>query len=162
MITTRHLPGRILTSRLLLATWFATVFPGCAMLQPDLEEPRVEVAGLRMLPMENNTPEFEIDLRVINPNDHNLSLRGISYTINIEERDLVTGVANNLPEIPAYGEATITLTATLSVLEGIRLITDLLQRPRDKLNYAFNAQLDLGAIMPDLTISETGVISLAK
>ncbi|MGI9309770.1 MAG: LEA type 2 family protein [Gammaproteobacteria bacterium] len=130
------------------------------MLQPELEEPRVEVVAFRMLPMEDNTPRFEIGLRVINPNDADLNLRGISYTVNIEERQLITGVANDLPEIPAYGEETITLTAALNLLDGLRLIADLVQRPRDSLSYELNAKLDVGTILPDITISETGVIAL--
>jgi LEA14-like dessication related protein len=138
----------------------ASVFSGCTMLQPELEEPRVEVIAIRMLPTEGNVPKFEIGLRVINPNDRGLQLRGISYAVNIENRQIIAGAANNLPEIPAYGEARITLTAALSLIDGLQLIADLLQDPRDVLNYELNAKLDVGAIIPDITISETGTIPL--
>ncbi|HEY8940740.1 MAG TPA: hypothetical protein VIM59_11140, partial [Cellvibrio sp.] len=69
----------------------------CANLQPKLEQPTVKVAGLQLLPAQGFTQPIEVSLLIANPNDRDLSLRGISYTVGIENFDVLSGVSNELP-----------------------------------------------------------------
>ena len=86
--------------------------PGCASLQPNFETPGVTVTSFRILPSSGLAPEFEIGLRVTNPNAQALNLRGVAYTASLDGRELIEGVANDLPTIEAYGTGDVTLTAT--------------------------------------------------
>ncbi|HTF85971.1 MAG TPA: hypothetical protein VL987_15415, partial [Cellvibrio sp.] len=55
---------------------------GCANFQAGLEKPTVKVTGLRLLPSQGGLNQrIGVDLAILNPNDRDLSLRGISYTI---------------------------------------------------------------------------------
>ncbi len=138
-----------------LAVWLSA----CATLQPDFETPTVQVVSVALLPPENLAPRFAVTLRVMNPNRSALSLKGAAYTIRIEDQEIVSGVANDLPKIPGYGEEDVTLDATLNWLEGLRLLEDLSRNPRDSIEYELKAKLDVGALIPAIRISDKGTLS---
>jgi LEA14-like dessication related protein len=146
-------------TRSLLLTGLAVWLSACATLQPDFETPTVQVVSVALLPIENLAPRFAVTLRVMNPNRSDLALKGAAYTIKIEGQEIVSGVANDLPRIPAYGEENVTLTATLNWLEGLQLLDDLTRNPRASIAYELSAKLDVGALIPAIRITDAGTLT---
>jgi LEA14-like dessication related protein len=146
-------------TRSLLLTGLAVWLSACATLQPDFETPTVQVVSVALLPLENLAPRFAVTLHVMNPNRSDLVLKGAAYTIKVEGQEIVSGVANDLPRIPAYGEENVTLNATLNWLEGLQLLDDLTRNPRQSIAYELNAKLDVGALIPAIRITEAGTLS---
>ncbi|MBD3647047.1 MAG: LEA type 2 family protein [Pseudomonadales bacterium] len=136
------------------------VLQACAGLGPQYEAPTVTLNSLRAIPSGGALPSFEIGLHVVNPNSKALKLRGVVYTISLEGHEIIKGAGNNLPVIEAYGEDDVTLTASANLLSGLGLITDLLNRGRDSVSYEFEARLDVGALWPDIRVSDSGTINL--
>lgn len=133
----------------------------CASVQTDFKEPTVSVTSFRALPSANMALRFEIGLHVTNPNRMALAPEGISYTLNIEGHRILSGVANDLPVIDAYGEGNITLIATADLFNSINLFGDLMRQPRDTFTYEITANLDLGGLYSEIPIKQKGQISLA-
>ncbi len=146
-------------TRCLLLTGLAVWLSACATLQSDFETPTVQVVSVALLPPENLAPRFAITLRIQNPNRSALPLKGAAYTIKIADQEIISGVANDLPRIPGYGEEDVTLTATLNWLEGLQLLEDLARNPRDNVTYELSAKLDVGALIPPIRITDTGTLS---
>jgi hypothetical protein len=94
--------------------------PGCATLDPDYEQPTVTLSSFRALPAEGMLPNFEIGLRILNPNAQALNLDGIVYTISLDGYELVKGVGKDFPVIEGYSEEAVTLTASANLLAGMR------------------------------------------
>ena len=138
----------------------AASFSGCASMQPNFETPSVTFTSFRMLPSSGIAPEFEIGLRVTNPNGQALNLKGLAYTASLDGQELIKGVANDLPVIEAYGTGDVTLTATPDVLGGIQFFTELMRDPRDAVNYELEAKLDVGTFVPAIRVRDEGRISL--
>jgi LEA14-like dessication related protein len=145
---------------LILIPWIVLI-SGCASLQADFKEPNVSVTSFRALPSEGIAPRFEIGLHVTNPNRSTLELAGLSYTVSLEGHQILTGVANELPVIAAYGEGDVTLLATADLYNSISLFADLLRQPRESFAYELIAELDLGGIYPNINVAKKGQISLA-
>ena len=137
----------------------ALLLAACATLQPDFETPTVQVVSVALLPPENISPRFAITLRVMNPNRSDLKLKGAAYSLWIEDQEIVSGVENDIPRIPAYGEQDVTLDATLNWIEGLQLLEDLTGKSRESVTYELRAKLDAGALIPAIRISETGTLS---
>lgn len=145
----------------ILGLWVLSLLSGCAgMTNSQFEQPVVSLSSFRMLPQEMVSPKFEIGLHIINPNRESLSFEGIYYTVNIEGYDVLAGVSNNLPTVDPYGEADVLLEANVDLLKSIRLISSLMQQPRDRFKYSFNAKLDPGGLNPKLIIQEDGEFNL--
>jgi hypothetical protein len=147
-------------NRFLIAPLACLVFASCASLDPDYEEPTVNITAFRALPSEGMAPSFEVGLRILNPNRQQLDIEGIVYTISINDRDIVKGVGKDYPTIEGYSEGDVTVTATASMLEGIKLFRDLMKDSGESLEYAFEAKLDVGGIYPSIKVAETGVFNL--
>lgn len=134
---------------------------GCAgMIGSDFEPPTVSLKTFRIIPQQSVSPRFEIGLRVINPNRDPLHLKGIYYTVKIEKYQILAGVANNLPTVEPYGEAEIMMVADVDLVRGIKLISSLMQEPRDVFKYSFEAKLDPGGLNRKITIKEEGELNL--
>ncbi|MBT8095686.1 MAG: LEA type 2 family protein [Woeseia sp.] len=134
----------------------------CSGLGAGYEKPTVTVSDFRTLPSDGIMPSFEIDLRVINPNREALNLVGMSYTISLDGHQLIKGVGNNLPTVEAYGEGTFTVTAAASMMAGVRLLNDLMNKPSDTFEYRFDAKLDVGRFNRAIRVKESGNISLGS
>jgi len=145
----------------LLACLLIAVLSGCTSLDRDFETPTVTIDSFRAIPSDAGAPSFEIGLRVVNPNSQALELQGVAYTISLEGRQLVTGVGKDLPVIPGYSEGFFTVTASASLFQGFRLITDLMSTPKDKLSYEVSTKLDVGTFRPAIRVKDSGEISLA-
>ena len=135
---------------------------GCATLRPDYETPTVIISDFRALPSEGIMPQFEIGLRIINPNRETLEPIGISYSIKLEGHKLLTGVSNKIPVIEAYGETDVTLAATPDLFSGISLLTDLMKTQRDNFNYVLDVKLDIGGFHPHIRVKKEGNISITS
>lgn len=134
---------------------------GCSLM-PSYEPPNVTISGLRTVPTGRALPDFEIDLRVINPNRQSLPIEGISYKISLGGNEIITGVGNDFPTVEGYGQQDLTITASANLVAGIRLVTDLLRSGRDSIDYGIEARLDLGGLRPTLRVRDEGVLSLSS
>ncbi len=147
----------------MLSIWALCCLGGCAgMMKPDFEPPVVSLNTFKMLPQQSVSPRFEIGLHIINPNREPLNFAGIYYTVDIEGYNVLSGVSNTLPTVEPYGEADITLDASVDLFKGIKLITSLLQEPRDTFKYSFNAKLDVGGFSPSIKVKEKGEFTIRK
>ncbi|MGA8864940.1 MAG: LEA type 2 family protein [Gallionella sp.] len=140
---------------------FLSIFlvAGCASLHPAFENPSLDVTSFKLLPSPNLTPQFEIGMRIVNPNATELRLRGVSYKVLLNDFRVVEGAANELPVVPAYGEAEFKVTASVGLVEGIRFVNDMLQNGRGQVAYRLEAKLDIGAMIPSIRVEKTGRIS---
>lgn len=138
-----------------------SLLSGCAgITNSHFEQPVVSLSSFRMVPQQAVSPKFEIGLHIINPNRQALSFEGIFYTVTIEGYDVLAGVSNDLPTVDPYGEADITIEASVDLVKSIRLISSLMQQPRDRFKYSFKAKLDPGGLNPRITIQEDGEFDL--
>jgi LEA14-like dessication related protein len=133
---------------------------GCATIPSDFREPTVSLLSIRPQIENPFAPEFDLRLRVTNPNRNALEIVGMSYSISLQGRKLIDGVARELPIVPAYGEADFGLRASADLVGGIGLLGDLLDRPGEPVAFEFVADIDLGRFYPMVKVRRSGSISL--
>jgi LEA14-like dessication related protein len=148
----------LLASRLLMAC-VVLLFGGCATLSPDFEEPSLQINSIRLINFDGMTPQFEIDLHIVNPNRDALDLKGLSYTLHLAGNQVVSGATSKLPVIAAYGEADFKIDASVSLLDGLQLLSKLINEYQENITYEFNAKLDVGSFYPTIPIKREGVIN---
>jgi LEA14-like dessication related protein len=133
----------------------------CTSLRPEFEQPTVTVNSFRILKTESFAPHFEIGLHIVNPNRDELRLRGISYTVHLEGHKVLTGVANDLPVIEAYGEVDVLVSAWVDLFNSVQLILDLIRDRNESFSYQLDAKLDPGGFQPSIRIRKQGEIQLS-
>jgi len=139
----------------------ATLLTACAGSLRGYEQPAVTVTSVRAVPSAGALPDFEIGLRVVNPNRQALPIEGISYSVSLQGNEILTGVGKDFPLIDGYSQEDLTVTASANLFAGMRLFGELLRANRDTVDYAVDARLDLGGFRPTLRVRDEGTLSLS-
>ena len=147
-------------TRLIVSLLCLLALTGCATLTADLDPPTVTVENVESLPGSGSTPRFLITLRITNPNKQALDIVGVSYSLALLNKEVISGVSNEVPRIEAYSEETVKLEAGIRLFELLRLLAGLGLEKTDELDYKFQAKIDFEGFMPTQRVEEAGVISL--
>jgi len=112
---------RYLTTAGRLLPFVALVLLGvaCSAVKPEGVAPRVAFLG--MVPIELGLLEqtFQVRLRIENPNDFPLTLKGLDYELFVNGEQLLTGVAPVSAEIGPFETVMVQLPGRGSILEWI-------------------------------------------
>ena len=136
---------------------------GCATMNLDYEEPTVELVSFKILPANGFEQNFEIGLKLTNPNNFELPFNGISYQLRVAGETLANGVASNIPIAGPYGESRFVVPVSTSLIGGIKVISSLMKHQGQDINYQLKAKLDIDIpFVPKLTVIQEGMIPLGQ
>jgi LEA14-like dessication related protein len=97
------------------------VVAGCASL-PNTDPLNVDVAGIEPLPGEGLELRLAVSVRIQNPNDVAVEYTGTALSLELNGRDLASGVSDAAGTVPRYGEAVLTIPVTISALNMVRQV----------------------------------------
>lgn len=119
---------------------------GCASFTA-LEAPEVQVTSLQMLDPAQGSLEqrFAVGLRLTNPNNRALSVDGLDFELDLNDRRLARGVTNRAFELPRLGEAETSVIVTTSVFDLLRQAVELGSRREAAMDYRLRGRLHLGS-----------------
>lgn len=144
-----------------LAWLLAVMMTGCALFRPDIEPPKVVLDSLEMLPVNGLNQHFKIGLRMINPNDRALNIRGINYTLALNGYKLIDGVSSDIPEVPAFSEVAFDVQASTNMFEALRFINNFMGgKASGDLNYRLHADISIAGLPRRVSVEETGTVPL--
>jgi len=128
---------------------------GCATLNPSLEAPRISLIDMTPLPSEGMESAFELTLRLINPNDVPLNLKGIDCRLEINDSTIASGVSNQAAELPALGTliypVSVYASASDFLILMVRLMAGSHRSPEDfELIYSLEGRVFLADAVPGL------------
>jgi len=116
-----HRAGRVAES---LAALAAALLPACA-LAPKLEAPKLSIVDVQVVSTELWVQHLKVRLHAHNPNDRELPVKGLEYTIEIAGEQFATGGSATGFVVPPLGDAEFDTSVTTN-LAGAAL--KLLQR----------------------------------
>jgi LEA14-like dessication related protein len=96
---------------------FLAACAGIGLGSRDLEPPEVTLADVQFRGAGLLEQQLGLVLRLRNPNDADLPLRGLKVRLNIDGEPFATGLSNENVTLPALGEKTVTVDAVSSTSE---------------------------------------------
>jgi LEA14-like dessication related protein len=147
---------------LVLFLIIAWLLGGCATLVEEIDPPSVSLQSLRPVAGSGMAPDFEITLRVVNPNNVPLDIVGIGYQVEVQGMELVSGVSSDVPRIGAYEEGDVTLLASINTYPLLRLLAEVGNSRARALEYTLRAKIDFSGLVPTQRIEDSGVIDLSR
>ena len=112
---------------ILLLLVAAIALVGCVGLHGLKEDPKVSIADIRVQDVKALESIFLIQLRVLNPNDIPLTLRGVNCDLEVDGRHFASGIADSDQLVPAYGTAIVPVKVYASMLDMVSSVVDLIQ-----------------------------------
>ncbi|HUT41000.1 MAG TPA: LEA type 2 family protein [Gammaproteobacteria bacterium] len=140
-----RLDRRLVTPRpgLLAAVVVCMLVSACASLGGYREKPRVSLVSIQPLTMTLLEQRYQLALRILNPNDVDLPVSGLSYSMEINGREFAYGVSRQAVTIPALGEAVVEVEVVSSLLGMLRQLQALDDGKKHSLDYRISGGLRL-------------------
>jgi LEA14-like dessication related protein len=117
-------------TRLVAALLMLAVLTGCAYAR--LEKPKLEVVDIQLLKGDLLQQQLKLRMRVLNPNDRQLPVAGITYELAVAGEAFAHGESERDFLVPALGSAEFDVnvtanaaTALLKILAGGRKLETL-------------------------------------
>ena len=134
---------------------------GCAGLGTRLESPRISLSNMGLQQTTGFETVLQVSLRVLNPNDIDLNIRGLDCTLKVNGKPFARGISSTAVQVPAFGSATVPVTVYSSAVDIAR---SLISMPgRDKVNYELKGKVRLektGWFLSTVPFSSEDTVSL--
>lgn len=134
---------------------------GCASLTQQTEPPHISITNLKLLDVQLLEQEYELTVRIQNPNEFPLSIKGMSYELEINDSKLAQGVSNQAVVIPEFGEKKLKLTLVSGTFGILRQLQSLEQPVRKAMDYRLSGKLSLTNRLLPIYFEKTGSLDLS-
>ncbi len=112
-MTVRAIP-RYIAAALLAGSAFGPL-AGCSLFVPKLEAPQLSIVSVNLLKSDLWEQRLKVRMRVQNPNNRILPVKGISYTMDLAGQEFASGVSGASFVVPADGEAEFDMNVTANM-----------------------------------------------
>ena len=116
---------------------------GCAGLYKQIETPMISVVNLHLVEATVFEQNYRIQLRIQNPNTFEIPVKGLQYTIELNDQHFASGVSNHSAVIPALDSAVIEGEAISTLLSFFRQFNNLQQGKLETISYRLNGKIHL-------------------
>lgn len=111
------------TLRALTIMWGILLLVSCqsmTALPVKPESPEVLLVNITPLDTTMFEQRLQVDLRVRNPNNFDLEMTGLDFTLHLNDQRLARGLTNKASTIPRLGDSVLSVETTTSTLDVIR------------------------------------------
>ncbi len=146
---------------LIFTALFLITLCGCAGIAKKLESPTIQIADIKVKEIKALEASFNVQLRVINPNDISIIARGINCDLELNDIHLATGVSGTAVEIPAFGTATVPIEVYSSALDIVKTVIALSNKEVSKYRIKGKLRLEGGSfLLPSIPFESEGEINV--
>ena len=137
----------------------ALLVAGCATMGDSL---RVAVVGVEPLQGEGFELRFAVKLRVQNPNEQSISFDGVAIDLELDGKNVASGVSDEQGSVPRFGETLITVPVTVSAFAVARQLIGLSDiQSRGEIPYAVSGKL-AGGSFGSVRFARSGTLKLPQ
>jgi len=97
----------------------ALLLGGCSLFVPKLETPRLSVVNVEVLKTDLWEQRMKVRMRVQNPNDRPIPVKGLTVALEVQGQELAHGVSGAAFNVPALGEAEFDMNMTANMAGAI-------------------------------------------
>ena len=145
-----------------LAALALVLLAGCTSLGTKLETPRLSLVGIQLQEASFFEQRLRVRLRVQNPNDLVLPVRGLDVQFELDGEDFAQGVSERAFDVPARGEAEFDMLVTANAATALLRILDKDRGGRlEALDYRIRGKLSTSlGLLRSVPFDERGQIDL--
>lgn len=111
-----------------LACFLLVATAGCASWFMKGEPPEVLVTNMTPLEATAFEQRLQVDLRIRNPNDFDLLVTGIDFTLTLNGKRLARGLSNKDITVPRLSDAVVTVQTSTSTFDVVRQLLSFSQK----------------------------------
>ena len=149
---------RILPAFLMLAL---LAVGGCSLFVPKLETPRLSVVNVELQKSDLWEQRMRVRMRVENPNDRPIPVKGLTVSLDIQGQELAHGVSGASFLVPALGEAEFDMNMTANMAGALLKLLGSGNQLGDQVEYRIRGKLSLSeGLMRSIPFEDHGMFKL--
>ena len=136
----------------------------CTAFAPKLETPKLSIVNVELVKGDLFEQRLRARIRVENPNDRELEVKGITYTIEVGGEEFGRGISGSSFTVPRLGEAEFDMLVSTNFVSGFaRLLSRVGGGKLENLDYeiAGHVMLDKGFVKK-IPFSKSGQVDVAR
>jgi LEA14-like dessication related protein len=152
-----------LSLRALLLVLLAAL-AACTSMGPKLEAPQLSLLGIQTLSADMFAQQFKVRVKVVNPNDLEVAVKGIEYDILLMGDSFAEGTSNQGFVLPALGEAEFDMTVNTNFVSSLgRLVSRMKGGKLEDVQYQITGKLLLEkGVLRTIPFSHSGTVDFTK
>ncbi len=135
----------------------------CSALAPRLEPPNLSVVNVELMEGSLWEQSLRVRMRVQNPNDRTLPVRGLTYALEVAGEELAQGVSDRSFVVPALGETEFDMTVRTNMALALLKLADSQggSRAADGIEYRLHGKVSLSeGVLRSIPFHHSGTFQL--
>lgn len=148
--------------RAIAVSLVVSMFGGCSLFAPKLETPELSVVNVELLTSDLWEQRMKVRMRVVNPNDRAIPVKGLSCELEVQGQKLAHGVSGAAFTVPAFGEAEFDMNMTANMAGALLKLLGKGSDPiGDQVEYRIRGKLSLSeGLMRSIPFEDKGTFKL--
>ncbi len=141
----------------MLVSSVALGLSACSLFVPKLEKPTLSVVSVQMVKGDLWHQNLKLRMRVQNPNDRTLPVKGLSYQLDVDGQEFAHGESGDSFIVPARGEAEFDLSVSANVAS---MLIKVLGQGGKQVDYRITGKIALSAgLLRSFSFNEHGTFT---
>ena len=139
----------------------AAAIAGCATTTGKIEEPpRVSLVSIAPEEFQLFEQRYRVQLRVLNPNDATLAIRGLSYEIELNDKTFGNGVSGERVTVEPFGEQTVSVVVLSNISRIYQQIREVVSSGDPSISYVVRGTVSVEGGLGRVPFEHEGEVSL--
>jgi LEA14-like dessication related protein len=144
-----------------LALTSALALAGCSLFVPKLQTPKLSVINVEVLKSDLWEQRMKVRMRVVNPNDRPIPVKGLTVALDVQGQELAHGVSAAAFTVPALGEAEFDMNMTANMAGALLKLLGNRNSIGDSVDYRVTGRISLSeGLLRSIPFEDHGTFSL--
>ena len=131
--------------RLVLIALLGSSLASCSTwVSDDFADPQVQLLRVEVVKAKLLEQSFILHMRIENPNDFSLPIRGLSYNVSLNNIKLAEGQTSTWFTVPAHGRETFKVPVNTNLWRHLKRVVKMLERPDQPIRYQLSGEVETG------------------
>jgi LEA14-like dessication related protein len=148
-----------LIAKTILLLCLALTVTACSFFGGYQETPRVSLVSIQPIEMGLLEQRYGLQLRILNPNDNEIPIEGLSYSIEINGHEFAYGVSRQPVTIPPFSEALLDVEVVSNLLNIMQQFQEMSSENSNSLKYRLKGKISLAKSLAKLPFNVEGELT---
>ncbi len=126
---------RMRSQSLLFLALAGSVMTACATVPSDMETPKITLANIAPKDIAVFEQRFDVQLRIQNPNDKDIGIKGIRCDIELNDQEFGNGMSGQKVTVPRFGSEVVSVEVITGLGSFLRQFQEINKSGVGKVRY---------------------------
>ena len=151
--------ARVLITKTILLLYCTVALAACSLFGGYQETPHVSLVSIQPIEMGLLEQRYGLQLRILNPNDKEIPVKGLSYSIEINGHEFAYGVSRQPVTIPPFSEALLDVEVVSNLLNVLQQFQEISAENSNSLKYRLRGKISLEKSLAKLPFNVEGELT---